>query len=208
MTLMHQLRSEATGQASTQSDRAVQGLRDLGDELKQMASSSGQNGLATDLAAQAADRVHAVAGWLDQRQPGEVLDEVRSFARRRPGTFLAAAAVVGLIGGRLTRGLTAGSGGSSTTGIGSSPTTAYGSSPATAYGSNGGYAPGSSTTVGTDPTGVGAGIDPVGYTQPRASVEPDVGGPENAEDVLGFEGVENVQGLEGREGAEYRQGLR
>ena len=69
----------------------------------------------TTLADQAADRVQSVAGWLEQRQPGEVLDEVRDFARRRPGTFLAAAAVVGLIGGRLTRGLTASSSTSSTT---------------------------------------------------------------------------------------------
>ena len=32
------------------------------------------------------------------------LDEVRSFARRRPGTFLLAAAAAGLVAGRLTRG--------------------------------------------------------------------------------------------------------
>jgi hypothetical protein len=83
MVLLHQLRGEATDQASAQSDRDVPGLRALGDELRQMASSSGQNGLATDLARQAADRVHSVAGWLDERQPTEVLDKVRHFARRR-----------------------------------------------------------------------------------------------------------------------------
>jgi hypothetical protein len=33
-----------------------------------------------------------------------VLEEVRSFARRRPGTFLLAAAAAGLVAGRLTRG--------------------------------------------------------------------------------------------------------
>ena len=108
-TLLEQLRDEANEQASGQSDRAVKGLRSLGDELEQMVSASEQRGMATDLAGQAADRVQSVAGWLEQRQPGEVLDEVRDFARRRPGTFLAAAAVVGLIGGRLTRGLTASS---------------------------------------------------------------------------------------------------
>ncbi|MCU1537098.1 MAG: hypothetical protein JWP82_1449, partial [Humibacillus sp.] len=106
---LHQVKGQATEQASGQSDRAVQGMHTLSDELRQMASSSGSSGIATDLAGQAADRVQSIAGWLEQRQPSEVLDEVRSYARRRPGTFLAGAALLGLIGGRLTRGLTAGS---------------------------------------------------------------------------------------------------
>ncbi|HET7800127.1 MAG TPA: hypothetical protein VFL38_06875 [Humibacillus xanthopallidus] len=194
-TLMHQLRSEATDQASGQSDRAVKGLRTLGDELKHMASSSGQNGLATDLAGQAGDRVHSVAGWLEQRQPGEVLDEVRDFARRRPGTFLAAAAVVGLIGGRLTRGLTAGSDTSSTTPNGSSPATAY-------EGTGNGYAAGSNTGIGTDPTRVEAGTDPVAYTQPRPGFDSGAGSVGSTDEFGAFEGVEGI------EGAEYRQGLR
>ena len=172
-TLLEQLRDEANEQASGQSDRAVKGLRSLGDELKQMVSASEQRGMATDLAGQAADRVQSVAGWLEQRQPGEVLDEVRDFARRRPGTFLAAAAVVGLIGGRLTRGLTASSAGTtsadSRADVGLSATPRYAAAPV--------------TSVGTDPTRVDAGIDPVTYTHPRP-------------------------GMEGVEGAEFGQGRR
>jgi len=38
-----------------------------------------------------------------------VLEDVKSFARRRPGAFLALAAGAGLIAGRLTRGLAAAS---------------------------------------------------------------------------------------------------
>ena len=174
-TLLQQLRGEVTQQASGQSDRAVKGLRSLSDELKQMASTSEQSGLATGLAGQAGDRVQSVAGWLEQRQPGEVLDEVRDFARRRPGTFLAAAAAIGLIGGRLTRGLTASSGGSTSAdsravvGDGLSATPRYAAAPV--------------TSVGTDPTRVDAGIDPVTYTHPRP-------------------------GMEGVEGAEFGQGQR
>jgi len=153
-TLLHQLRGEANGQASAQSDRAVQGLRTLGDELRQMASSSGQSGLATDLARQAGDRVHSAAGWLDQRQPSEVLDEVRDFARRRPGTFLAAAAVVGLIGGRLTRGLTAGSGGSS---------------PSGSAGNGQMYGGGYGTMGGTGTAGLDAGIDPIATSRSQST---------------------------------------
>ncbi|WP_404388654.1 hypothetical protein [Humibacillus xanthopallidus] len=177
-TLLEQLRGEATEQASGQSDRAVKGLRSLGDELTQMASTSEQRGIATDLAGQAAERVQSVAGWLEQRQPGEVLDEVRDFARRRPGTFLAAAAVAGLIGGRLTRGLTAGSDSSKTTGAGTGSRAAVGDDlPGTP-----GYAARPATSVGTDPTRVDAGIDPATYTHPRPGIE-------------GVEGVELGQGL-------------
>ena len=72
-----------------------------------MAKNSEQDGLATDLARQAADRAQQAAGWLADRDPGTLLDEVRSFARRKPGTYLAIALGAGVLAGRLTRGLTA-----------------------------------------------------------------------------------------------------
>ena len=114
--LYQQVRSELGDQAATQHQRAASGLRTLGNELSSMAQGSEQSGVATDLANQASDRVHTLAGWLEQREPGDVLSEVASFARRKPGTFLAAAAAVGFLGGRLTRGLAAesGDGGSAT----------------------------------------------------------------------------------------------
>jgi hypothetical protein len=61
--------------------------------------------VATEFARQAADRAHGAASWLEQREPADLLDEVRNFARRRPGAFLIGAAVAGLAAGRLTRGL-------------------------------------------------------------------------------------------------------
>jgi hypothetical protein len=56
---------------------------------------------------QAGARAHGAADWLEQRQPGDLVDEARSFARQRPGTFLIGAAVVGVLAGRLTRGAVA-----------------------------------------------------------------------------------------------------
>ena len=103
--LLDQLRTEATDQAATQQERAAGGLRSLADELSGMARRSDQDGPATDLARQAAGRLQDVAQWLEQRNPGDVLEEVRSFARRRPGAYLALAAGAGLLAGRLTRGL-------------------------------------------------------------------------------------------------------
>jgi hypothetical protein len=108
--LYQQVRSEFGDQAATQHQRAASGLRTLGNELSSMAQGSEQSGVASDLAKQASDRVHTLAGWLESREPGDVLSEVTSFARRKPGTFLAAAAAVGFLGGRLTRGLAAESG--------------------------------------------------------------------------------------------------
>ncbi|HXH79388.1 hypothetical protein [Nocardioides sp.] len=101
-----QAKVELDQQVQSQHQRAAGGLSALADELSGLVQGTGsQEGLVHDLAQQASDRVREAAQWLEQRQPGEVLDEVRSFARRRPGAFLAAAAVAGLIGGRMTRGL-------------------------------------------------------------------------------------------------------
>jgi len=105
--LLGQAKSELSGQAQVQQDRVATGLRALGDQLSSMAHTSQDNGVATDLAQQAAEKAHQFAGWLEQRDPGSVLDEVRSFARHRPGAFLAIALGAGVVTGRLVRGLTA-----------------------------------------------------------------------------------------------------
>lgn len=75
-----------------------------------MAAKGGQSGLATQVAQEAAERVRGVASWLDQREPGDLLDGVRDFARRHPGTFLLGVAVARVVAGRLTRGLTSAAG--------------------------------------------------------------------------------------------------
>ncbi|MEH1165660.1 hypothetical protein V6V47_09755 [Micromonospora sp. CPCC 205539] len=105
-----ELTGQASGQlrdqAQTQQRRAAEGLRGLGRDLGSMAERDGDSGLAGQAVRRAADAAQQAAGWLDQREPGEVFDEVRTYARRHPGTFLAGAAVAGLLVGRLTRNLT------------------------------------------------------------------------------------------------------
>ncbi len=105
--LWRQTQGELNDQAATQQNRAAQGLRSLSEELRSMARGSEQPGMATDLAHQAAERTNTVASWLDQHEPGHVLDEVTRFARRRPGAFLAISAGAGFLVGRLGRGLKA-----------------------------------------------------------------------------------------------------
>ncbi|WP_285114734.1 hypothetical protein [Leifsonia sp. fls2-241-R2A-40a] len=117
--LYYQTREELRGQAAQQQERVASGLHSVGDELDQMASASENGGIASDLVRQAGQRAHSIAGWLGNRDPGSLLDEVKSYARRNPGTFIAAAAIAGALAGRLTRALASGgndSGSGSTSG--------------------------------------------------------------------------------------------
>ena len=101
--LLSQAQSELSEQAASTQHRVSEGLHALADELSGMARNSEQDGVATDLARQAADRARSAAGWLADRDPGSLLDEVRAFARRKPGTYLALALGAGVVAGRLTR---------------------------------------------------------------------------------------------------------
>jgi hypothetical protein len=105
--LLGEASGQAVDQASVQQQRAARQLRTVADELQEMAVKGGQSGVATEVAHQAAERIHGAASWLEQREPADLVRAVRDFARRRPGVFLASAAAVGLVAGRLTRGATA-----------------------------------------------------------------------------------------------------
>lgn len=129
--LLSEAKDQLTSQGTAQQEKAASGLRSLADELTGMVNGDvSQPGLASDLARQASERVRSMADMLENRQPSELLDEVRRFARQRPGVFLLSAAAIGFIGGRLTRSVAAeahddGSG-SSTGTYGSAPTTGTG----------------------------------------------------------------------------------
>lgn len=126
--LLHQAKSDLTSQAGTQQQKVAEGIRSVSSELRTMADASNQPGVASDLIREAADRSQSVASWLDSRDPGSLLTEVKSFARQRPGTFLLLAAGAGVLAGRLTRSLAAGapeaSGPASATAPRSAPMTA------------------------------------------------------------------------------------
>jgi ElaB/YqjD/DUF883 family membrane-anchored ribosome-binding protein len=102
--LFEQTRTELTDRATSEQERLAQGLRELSDQLNRMAGHA-DDGVARDLVGDVAGRAGDLAGWLEHRDPGSVLDEARRFARRRPGTFLAVAAGLGVVAGRMSRGL-------------------------------------------------------------------------------------------------------
>lgn len=101
--LYHTTTAELREQAGVQQKRVASGLHSVSDELSSMAGKSDSHGIASDLVGQAASRASDVADWLEKRDPGSLLDEVRSFARRRPGVFIGIAALAGVAAGRLTR---------------------------------------------------------------------------------------------------------
>jgi hypothetical protein len=103
--LLQQAQGQLAEQAAQGQQRLANQLLSLSDELRSMAGASGQGGVAAGLASQAASRVRNAGQWLDDRRPGQVTDEMQSFARRRPAVFLALAVGAGLVAGRLTRGL-------------------------------------------------------------------------------------------------------
>ena len=109
-TLLDETRTQLNDQTTQQRDRLVSTLQSFSTDLEDMAGSSQRSGLATELTRQAAQRARDLSDRLDGREPGELLDEVRAFARRRPGTFLLGAVVAGVVAGRLARGAKASAG--------------------------------------------------------------------------------------------------
>lgn len=107
--LVGQAREQVAEQAVQGQQRLASRLLSLSDELHSMAETSGQDGMAAGLARQAAGRARDAGQWLGDRRPEDVLDEVQSFARRRPAVFLACALGAGVLAGRLTRGIKAAS---------------------------------------------------------------------------------------------------
>ncbi|WP_426519087.1 hypothetical protein ACPPVQ_04590 [Diaminobutyricibacter sp. McL0618] len=105
--LLRQTQAELREQAIVQQQRVADGLQSLSQQLGEMARSS-SGGLAADLVANAAVRAGSAASYLDARDPGSLITELKSYAARRPGAFIAMAVAAGAVAGRLTRSLASG----------------------------------------------------------------------------------------------------
>jgi hypothetical protein len=104
--LLGEARDQLREQADAGQRKAADSLHALADELGIMVRRSKQTGLATDLVRQVGERTEDAARWLEDRGPGDLVEDVRELARRRPGVFLLGAAAAGVVVGRLTRSLT------------------------------------------------------------------------------------------------------
>lgn len=170
--LVGQTREQVSEQAGQQRDRAVEGLRSVGEELRGMAE-HGQSGWGSQLARQGAEWTDQAADFIQDRGAGEVLEDIRRVARRRPGAFLLAAAAAGVVAGRLSRAMAAGApdrssstgqdAWSQSSGTSAPMTTGPASTGPASTGYQGGYGNGYGD-VGTPPAGTATGQPVAGTT--------------------------------------------
>ncbi|MEU3460464.1 hypothetical protein ABZ721_10960 [Streptomyces sp. NPDC006733] len=119
--LVDRFRDTVGDQADEQVRRLAANLRHLVAELREMSETGKPDSAAAALIRRVAGQGDSVADLLEQRSPGEVLGEIQGFARRRPGIFLAGAALAGFSATRLGKGVSAASGGNREAGRWSHP---------------------------------------------------------------------------------------
>ncbi len=166
--LLRQGQSELSSQAGAQQERLAGGLRSFSSELGRMAEGAEEQGIATQVATWASHLADDAGRWLEERDPSSVMDEVRRYARRHPGTFMLVAAGLGLAVGRVARSLkdsagedssrsdltTGGTGGYGTTGY---PTTTGYDTTSSTTGAPAAGTVGSTTTTTPTPLGESTG---------------------------------------------------
>lgn len=103
--LADEARTQVEEQSRSQRDRLVSTLTTFSDDLDSMSrEGAGGQGLAAEVVRMVSDRARDLGSRLDGREPRELLEDVRMFARRRPGTFLLGSLAAGVVAGRLLRG--------------------------------------------------------------------------------------------------------
>ncbi|GAA4284483.1 hypothetical protein GCM10022261_20140 [Brevibacterium daeguense] len=167
-SLLSRVQSDVSEQASTQQNRAAQSVRAVSDDLAAIQRGEAPQGEVTrNILSFADEKVSAVADRLENGEPMDLVDDVRRFASRKPLTFLAITAGVGLVLGRATRGLTdsrKNSDSSGRSGAGQYGVDQYGTGQ---YGVGGQYSTGQYGVGGQYSTGQygGQGFSGTGYSQ-------------------------------------------
>ncbi|WP_051855507.1 hypothetical protein [Streptomyces sp. NRRL B-1347] len=105
--LYERLREQAVDETEAQLRRLAAALRDMSTDLRHMGDSAKPDSPAASLVRQVAGGGHRVADRIEHRGAADLLDDVRHFARRRPGLFLVGAAIAGFAASRVGRGTAA-----------------------------------------------------------------------------------------------------
>jgi len=106
-TLASQAKTQVSEQVTTQTQKAAQTTRTFADQLQAMARGEASEGPANTIVRELSERVQQFADKLENTEPQELLDEVRRYARSKPGMFLVGAVAAGFATGRLVKGATA-----------------------------------------------------------------------------------------------------
>jgi hypothetical protein len=95
------IRDRVSDEADTLARRAVQNVRTWSDELESMAE--GRTSQPGRIVGEVAARGRSAADYVEDHGLRGLLNQVESFARRRPGLFLAGAAAAGFAVARLAK---------------------------------------------------------------------------------------------------------
>ncbi|MEU6868778.1 hypothetical protein ABZ924_37085 [Streptomyces sp. NPDC046876] len=101
------LRDQLQGQAQAQTRSLAQNVRRLAQELHEMSENGKPDSAMAGVARKVAEGGKRAADRIEQRGPDGLLGDLQNFARRRPGAFLAGAAVAGFLVGRAEKGVIA-----------------------------------------------------------------------------------------------------
>jgi hypothetical protein len=102
--LYHEAAHRARQEAQLQTSRAANGIRSFSQDLRSM--TEGQTNAqspAVDWIRQGSRQIESFADHVDRRGIDGLMDDVNSFARRNPGTFLAVTFGAGVMAARVLR---------------------------------------------------------------------------------------------------------
>ncbi|MFF2306072.1 hypothetical protein ACFVVP_26660 [Streptomyces sp. NPDC058128] len=105
--LVGELRTQLTGQAEAQTERLAENVRRFSRELRELGENGKPDSTMADVARQLADGGHQIASHIDKRGPDGLVSDLQNFARRRPGAFLAGAALAGFVVARAGKSVSA-----------------------------------------------------------------------------------------------------
>lgn len=115
--LAGQARAQAGEQAANATQKLSESVRQLATEVRDLSQGRADaSGTVAGLAQQLADKGEQLAEYVSRQGPGGLVQELRGFAARKPGTFLLGALAAGVATGRVVKGATAASASSPDTG--------------------------------------------------------------------------------------------
>lgn len=139
--LTAQVKDQASQQLDMQSSKALESVRGVSSQL----TAGDTSGMVGQFMTEAGQRLQSFSDYVERVGPQGVMEDVRRYARRNPGTFVLGAALAGLVSGRVTKGIKASQDFSSSSTPAALTGTAAGTPPAgvteTGPGESSGYVP-------------------------------------------------------------------
>jgi len=102
---LHQVQEDVRCRANEEASKFAQTLHDTSRQLQSMVDASSEQGFVASLVREGSGATERLATRLDQGGLDAIMADMRSWARRQPGTFVFGALAAGFVVGRLARNL-------------------------------------------------------------------------------------------------------